>query len=253
MSTQIDDFFKPLTLTDVPGEEDYKIIDTYINAARKFSQTTYQSLYIVDYYRRGFLYVSDNPLFLCGHKSAEVLEAGYLFYLKNVPPDDLKFLLEINQAGFSFFNNLLPEERLEYSISYDFHLTQPNNHLLLINHKLTPLLLDKSSNIWLALCIVSTSSNDRTGNAVIHKINHDKAFHYDDQDKSWRAQPVTRLTNSEKGVLLLSSQGFTVEEIACKIYLTPSAIKFHRKNILRKLNVKNISEAIVCAINYKLI
>lgn len=253
MCTQIDEFFKPVILSDLPSEEEYKIIENYINAAKIFSQSTYQSLYIVDYYKRGFLYVSDNPLFLCGNRAGDVLKSGYRFYLENVPQDDLKFLLEINYAGFAFFNNLPIEERLEYSISYDFHLIQPNNHLLLINHKLTPLLLDKVSNIWLALCIVSTSSNNKTGNAVIHKINHDKIFQYDERDKSWQLRPVARLTNSEKEILLLSSQGFTIDEIARKIYLTPSTIKFHRKNILRKLRVKNISEAIVCAINYKLI
>lgn len=237
----------------MPGEEEYKIIETYINAAKIFSQAAYQSLYIIDYYQRGFLYVSDNPLFLCGNRPADVLKSGYRFYLENVPQDDLEFLLEINQVGFSFFNDLPVEERLEYSISYDFHLIQPNNHLLLINHKLTPLLLDKASNVWLALCIVSTSSNDKTGNAVIHRINHDEVFQYDDQNKSWQLRPVVRLTNSEKEVLLLSSRGFTVDEIARKMYLAPSTIKFHRKNILHKLHVRNIPEAIVCAINYKLI
>ena len=48
MRTQIDDFFKPVILSVMPNEEEYKIIETYVNAAKIFSQTTYQSLYIVD-------------------------------------------------------------------------------------------------------------------------------------------------------------------------------------------------------------
>ena len=31
------------------------------------------SIYIIDYFRKNFLFVSDNPLFLCGHSADEVL------------------------------------------------------------------------------------------------------------------------------------------------------------------------------------
>ena len=249
----VGDFFKPMKLKDEPGDRDYKAIQPYIDQAKIFSHTIYQSVYIIDYYRRGFLYVSDNPLFLCGKSASVVQKMGYLFYFYHVPKEDLELLLEINVAGFSFYNKLPVEERLNYSISYDFRLMQPNKHLFLINHKLVPLVLDKSSNIWLALCIVSTSSNNKPGNIFIRKNSGDKIFKYDTEKKFWKKEPSIKLTRIEKEVLLLSSQGLTMKEIAERLFVTIHAIKLSRGKILDKMHVTNISEAIACAANYMLI
>lgn len=62
------------------------------------------------------------------------------------------------------------------------------------------------------------------------------------------------LTGGEKSVLSLSIQGYTMAEIAEKICLiTQIQIKKYRQRIFDKLDVRNISEAIVAATNNKLI
>lgn len=249
----LEDFFRPMILTDEPEERDYKAIQPYIEEAKIFSHTIYQSVYIIDYYKRGFVYVSDNPLFLCGKSASVVLKMGYLFYFYHVPKEDLELLLEINEAGFLFYNKLPVEERLNYSISYDFRLMQANKHFFLINHKLVPLVLDKSSNIWLALCVVSTSSNNKPGNIFIRENNGDRIFKYDTEKKFWKKQPGIKLTHTEKEVLLLSSQGFTMKEIAERLFVTIHAVKLCRGKLFDKMHVTNISEAIACATNYRLI
>ena len=73
---QIDDFFFEANRVVGITDEDYQRAQPYVEAARAFAQTTYQTIYIIDYHRRGFLYVSDNPLFLCGHTADEVLRMG---------------------------------------------------------------------------------------------------------------------------------------------------------------------------------
>ncbi len=249
----LEDFFRPMILTDEPEERDYKAIQPYIDEAKIFSHTIYQSVYIIDYYKRGFIYVSDNPLFLCGKSASVVQKMGYLFYFYHVPKEDLELLLEINEAGFSFYNKLPVEERLKYSISYDFRLKQANKHLFLINHRLIPLVLDKSSNIWLALCIVSGSSNNKPGNIFIHENNGNNIFKYDTEKKFWKKQPNIKLTRTEKEILLLSRQGLTMKEIAERLSVTTHAVKLCRGKIFDKMHVTNISEAIACAANYRLI
>lgn len=249
----LEDFFKPMKLTDKLEDMDYRALQPYIESVKIFSHFTYQSLYIVDYYKREFVYVSENPIFLCGKSALDVKKMGWYFYYNYVPEEDLKLLLEINQAGFAFYNELPIEERLKYIISYDFRLKQPNKHLLLINHKLAPLVLDKSSNIWLALCFVSTSSNKSAGNIIIQEIDSDKMYRYDINRKLWELQPSIKLTKIQKEILLLSSQGLTMEDISKSLFISLSTVKTHRTNILKKLKVKNIGEAIACAANYKLI
>lgn len=253
MDISVRDFFKPIHLDSIPSEYDYGMVKYYTRLANALSQLSYHSIYFIDYYKRGFLYVSDNPLFLCGKTPRQVLRAGYSFYLKNVPDEDLQLLLKINEAGFQFYNNITIGERTDYSISYDFRLKQPNGHLMLINHKLTPLILDSNGNIWIAVCLVSLSSNNKPGNIVIKNAKEKKIFEYDISLKKWNEQKLVGLNSREKEILMLSSRGFTVKGIAKELFLSVDTIKFHKKNLFKKLKASSISEAISSAVNIGII
>lgn len=253
MTLSVKDFFVPIDLKSDPLEKDYEKLHPFIQFAKSITQITYQSVYLIDYYKRGFLYVSENPIFLCGKTPKQVLQDGYVFYLKNVPQEDLELLLKINAAGFVFFETIPPESRLDYSISYDFHLMQPNKRLVLINHKLVPLVLDKDANIWIALCIVSLSPNEKAGNIKIRRKQDGHVFEYDLATTKWVEQEAIRLTEHEKEILILSAQGLNIERIAKKIFLSIDTIKFHKKNIFKKLKATSISKAIATAENLSLI
>ncbi len=133
----------------------------YLESVKAFARLTYESIYVINYETMTFEYVSENPLFLCGYSSAEVMALGYAFYFSNVPENDLQLLHIINEAGFDFFNNLPGDEKIQYSITYDFHLLNRDGKKLLINHKLTPLLLTREKKMWKAMCIVSISRHKR--------------------------------------------------------------------------------------------
>lgn len=191
----------------------------------------HDALYIIDYHKRGFLYVSGNPLFLCGEKPGDVEKMGYEFYQKYVMPKDLPMLLEINTADFNFYYEIDGYDRLNYFISYDFHLIHPNGRQILINHKLTPLVLDREKNIWLALCVVKPSTAKNSGNIFITGGGKRGVYHYDLKKQEWEKVPGLRLSLKEKEILLLSTQGYSTDEIARELSVTSATIKFHRKNI----------------------
>jgi DNA-binding CsgD family transcriptional regulator len=252
MEVPIEDFFKPLKLKSPPTDSDYRRTEWYLQAADAFARTAHQCVYIIDYYKKGFLFVSDNPLFLCGETVKNVLKMGYQFYQKHVPASDLAMLLQINEEGFDFYYKLPASDRLNYTISYDFHLVQPSKRLILINHKLTPLVLDGDDSIWLALCVVTHSSNKEAGNVIITKKGNNKAYEYNLATKEWIVQKRTKLTRQEKDTLTLTIQGFTADQIAFKMKITEATVKFHKRNIFKKLQVKNIAEAISYATNFNL-
>jgi DNA-binding NarL/FixJ family response regulator len=129
---------------------------------------------------------------------------------------------------------------------------QPAKRRTLINHKLTPLALDDEHNIWLALCVVTHSAAARAGNITITKKGSNKLFEYNRTAKKWTTQKKIKLTNQEKEILTLTVQGFTMCEIAQKLKIVEVTVKFHKKNIFNKLQVKNIAAAISCATNYNL-
>jgi DNA-binding CsgD family transcriptional regulator len=64
---------------------------------------------------------------------------------------------------------------------------------------------------------------------------------------------TSSLSEREIDILRLSSQGLSNSEIGEKIFIDVNTVKFHKKNIFQKFDVKNITEAITYAVNKRLI
>lgn len=241
---EINKFFNDKNVISNSSQIDYTQVNDYLEVAKAFSRITYQSFYVIDYEKKSFEYVSDNPLFLCGKSADEVRELGYEFYFKNVIPEDLELLLKINEIGFNFYENIPFEERKLYTISYDFHIINEKNNSVLINHKLTPLFLTNDGKIWKAMCMVSLSNNQSSGNVLISKENSDEIFEYDLKDFKWIKNEKKKLSQREYEILSLYAGGHKINEIAKKLFITADTVKFHRKKLFEKIDVDNIAEAL---------
>ncbi|UOU97233.1 LuxR C-terminal-related transcriptional regulator [Chryseobacterium daecheongense] len=245
-------FSKKNTVENVSENELYKSGD-YLNVIKAFSRITYKSIYVIDYQKKTFEYVSENPLFLCNHTPQEVETMGYAFYFRHVTKDDLELLFKINEIGFDFYEKLPVEERMLYTISYDFHIVNESKNAVLINHKLTPLFLSPDGKMWKAMCIVSLSHNYTSGNISIFKQGADDLWKYNIQEEKWVKEEKIKLSERESEILRLYAQGLTINEIASKIFVTADTVKFHRRKLFDKLGVNNITEALSYATNYKLL
>lgn len=246
------DFFSLQNSVESIGESDYIRTDLIIEAAQAFERSTYQGVYIIDYFKKGFLYVSHNIARLCGGEAEKIKDFGYHFYIDYVPADDLKMLLEINNQGFKLFNSLPKNERKDYTISYDFHIMRGKRKRL-VNHKLTPLLLTKEGRIWLALCTISLAAGNETGNVIMKKPGSDRFFEYSLLFHKWEEHKEISLTDNEKEVLYLSTQGYTMSDIADIICKSVDTVKACKRSIFQKMDVKNIAEALTYAQNHQLI
>ena len=252
--TKADDFFIKENKVDYISDEMYANIDYIIDCVDAAARITYQTVYVIDYYKQNFLYVSDNPLFLCGLTAEEVKELGYSFYINHVVPEDLELLLEINMAGFLFYKEFPKEERKEYTLSYDFCIKDKiSGKKSLINHQITPMRLTENGQLWLALCAVCLSSNTESGNIVVTKRNSSKQWYFDRKNRKWKEMLRPALKSIEIEVLRLSAMGYTMNEIADEIHRSQDTVKMYRKNIFEKLNVDSIVTAISYAKNHRLI
>jgi hypothetical protein len=215
-----DNFFSSQNTTRNISEEENQQLTDYLAVVDAFARTTYQSIYVIDYPKQCFDYVSENPLLLCGHSAQEVKEMGYGFYYKFVVKEDLELLYKINSAGSVYYENIPCEERMLYTISYDFRLRNDSGYTFLVNHKLTPLFLTKEGKIWKLFCIVSLSENQTSGNIKIYKQNENKFWYYEPEDDSWEADEKISLTDREKEILYLSIQGLSVNDIADRAFIS---------------------------------
>lgn len=249
----INHFFDERNTLHHLSDKDLEQMKDYISAVDAFARLSYKSIYVIDYQNQSFEYVSNNPLFLCGLSSQEVKELGYAFYFRNVKKEDLELLMKINEAGFSFYERILIEERKLYTISYDFHLINERNKPVLINHKLTPIFLNEKGKIWKAMCIVALSPNQTEGNITINKQDSEYFWKLNLETNVWEKNQKVKLSEREFNILELSARGFTINEIAEKIFVSTDTVKFHRRKIFDKFNVQSISEALSYAKINKLI
>lgn len=234
-------------------EKQYKKLDTIIQTVKTMSRALYQSVYIIDYHKNEFLYVSDNPLFLCGHTAKEIKDGGYSVHAQHVSEEEIKKLLEINRVGFKFFEaNITQEDRHLCYFTYDFHIPL-NGKKALINHKLMPMLFTKDGRIWIAICIVSLSTRSFSRDLELHFESSPRYWRYNLSSHKWDEKRMIELSNEEKIVLQLCSQGFTIKEIAEIMCRSVDTIKFYRRSLFEKTKKKNIIGVLNFANLYKLL
>jgi len=253
MIKTIDDFFSSKnTIEKISIKEQQQTTD-YLAPIKAFARTTYKSIYVIDYYKKGFEYVSENPLFLCGHTPEEIQNMGFDFYFKYVTEPDIELLFKINTIGFDFYEKIRLNERLKHTISYDFNLKNQEGKTILINQKLTPLFLNEEGKIWKAICIVSISNQQKSGNIKIYKQGENITHTYNLDKNYWQIEEKPPLSSREKEILQFSARGFKIHEIAKHMHVSIDTVKFHRKKLFEKLEVINITEAIAFSTNNKLI
>jgi DNA-binding CsgD family transcriptional regulator len=234
-------------------EADRQQLGNYLEVVKAYARLTYECVYIIDYTDLSFEYVSDNPLFLCGHTAEEVLKMGYDFYFNNLSEEDLALLNQINDAGFDFFDRVPDTDKKLYSISYDFNLPNAQGRQMLVKHKLTPLLIAESGKMWKAMCIVSVSHHQQRGNVVIHKQGTDEFWKLDLATNQWHRAVQPKLAEREAEVLRLYAQGLTINQIAEKLFVAPDTVKYYRRKIFEALEVNNIVAALAYAVSNKII
>ena len=107
MNKEKEDFFLHSNEVNHINREDYDKIELLVNAAKAFARSTYQCVYIIDYFHQDFIYASDNLAYLCGLEPEQLMDAGYQMYIDHVPDADLQMLLEVNKKVLIFSMNCL--------------------------------------------------------------------------------------------------------------------------------------------------
>lgn len=250
---KIEKFFSLKNSVNVITEEDKVKTTNYIAVVDSFSRVTSKSIFLIDYQSKGFEYVSPNPLFLNGHTVDEVIEMGYEFYFKYVPPEDLELLFKVNAVGFAYYETIPLCDRKKYSISYDFHLIAEGGRRVLIRQKLTPIFLNQEGKVWKSICIVSLSPEQDSGNIILESDELNVHRYYDLEVDCWKDLEKINLTKREAEVLHFSMRGFCITDIADMLFVSKDTVKFHRRKLFQKLDATNITDAIMNAANRGLI
>ena len=216
-----------------------------------FAQSTYKSVYVWDCLEESFRYVSPLMAMRFGKTSEELLEGGTETCKEILFEEELE-ILRCVPLGERLLEEMGLQGRCDYSVSCDLHVRQGGGKRL-ATFRFVPFALDACGKVRLALCTISLSVGKDAGNAILLEDGMSHYWRYDFEKGCWDKKTKPVLTDMEKDVLLLSANGLTLSDIAATVHKSLDSVKTYRRALFRKLDVTNISSAITCAANYRLI
>lgn len=239
-------YYAHQSFNDYDKEMDDSLNMNYLQALNSLTNNVF---YIFDYTRDKLIY-PDNLIQFLGNKFP-LTNQGYQFYEKYVHPEDLEMLVKINNLAFDFFYTLKQDQKKLVNIVYDIRLKGINGEYILVNHHLAPLKLTCDGKIAQALCLISPACYQHPGNIFI-KLNHTKMiFEYNPELNRFIENKYQNITQQESIILRQLAQGYTETQVAEQSKTSVNTIKFHKKNLFKKLGIASITSVLQWFNTYK--
>ena len=156
-----------------------------------------------------------------------------------VHPDDLEVVRRIDKKVWEFLDTLPEEEKLTYKYIYEMRVLDRGKYVRMIYQ--TRLLAFKEDN-FLAMGMIDLAPEQSANTSVRFQIKNCLT----DEVVPFTIETATDvlLTPREREILALAKEGMFSKEISEKLYISIHTVNRHRQNILEKLQVDNIIEAI---------
>jgi len=158
---------------------------------------------------------------------------------KLVHPDDWEVVRRIDKKVWEFLNTLPEEEKLTYKYIYELRVLERGKYVRMIYQ--TRILAFKEDN-FLAMGMIDLAPEQSANTTVRFQIKNcltDEIVPF-----AIESAADTLLTPREREVLALAKEGMFSKEISEKLNISIHTVNRHRQNILEKLQVDNMIEAV---------
>lgn len=202
-----------------------------------------------------YLYVSKSCAAVLGFTAEELKNMGYKESLLAIcSENELEYKMKMMGDIFSILKTFDQASIHNISVKYDWVVAKKDGENIHVLEEMWFPDANEHSEPTLALCFLHDLSDYSSfGNSGIRKCTilkdaagvPEKIF-----SRSYAIVEKNRcpLTQRERQILDLFSNGLNTTQVAASLYLTVNTIKTHRKNILAKLGAENTSEAIRIAL-----
>ena len=157
---------------------------------------------------------------------------------KLVHPDDLEVVRRIDKKVWEFLDTLPEEEKLTYKYIYEMRVLDRGKYVRMIYQM--RILAFKDDN-FLGMGIIDIAPEQSANTSVRFQIKNcltDEIVPF-----AIESATDTLLTPREREILALAKEGMFSKEISEKLNISIHTVNRHRQNILEKLQVDNIIEA----------
>ena len=158
---------------------------------------------------------------------------------KLVHPDDLEVVRRIDKKVWELLDTLPEEEKLAYKYIYEMRVLDRGKYVRMIYQM--RILAFKDDN-FLAMGMIDLAPEQSANTSVRFQIKNCLT----DEVVPFTIETATDvlLTPREREILALAKEGMFSKEISEKLNISIHTVNRHRQNILEKLQVDNIIEAI---------
>lgn len=199
-----------------------------------------------DYRKLNLAFFTGNVEELTGYPASMFRAQGMEISFAMIHPEDRKELFRFQKIVFDSFHQLTLAEKYTYEFSYTTRwVHRTTNEISWMLGKVRPYLIDLAGNFAMDLhIIVQLHTPPKT-------VGYDWNYSYKKEDGSRifvsKNSPNTRiisLTKKEKEIVKLILDGKESKGIACDLNISVNTVATHRKNILKKLNARNVGEMV---------
>ena len=170
----------------------------------------------------------------------EYIETSQELNIENlVHPDDLEVVRRIDKKVWEFLDTLPEEEKLTYKYIYELRVLEKGKYVRMIYQM--RILAFKEDN-FLAMGIIDIAPEQSANTSVRFQIKNCLT----DEIVPFAIESATdvQLTPREREILALAKEGMFSKEISEKLNISIHTVNRHRQNILEKLQVDNMIEAV---------
>jgi DNA-binding CsgD family transcriptional regulator len=232
---------------------DYNLIRKKTEILDSVSKISNQTYFIIDLFRNNYFYISPNPIFNCGYKIDEIKKMGPLFPNIIIYGEDKPGQIEIKNAVLDFMANLDKKNLSQVNLFSTHRIIDKSKSVFSILNQYRPFLLDDNNKVWMILGTTYFSTKNHFTESYIEIEDRKERFLYSTKKKEFVLSHSMKISHQEQKILIMASMGYTSKEIASKMNISLSTVKYHKQNILIKFNVRNIPEAILYSYSHSMI
>lgn len=200
---------------------------------------------VIDYTQNEVVYSADFLLADNKENPTEIQFNTLLPYKSLISKDDVGTLTDAEVLYKQIISNHSLEDKLQHLYTADYGISL-NNQDMTLTQRFSPISYTDKGKLHLAVFFITQSIHK----SCIQKDLLNNPFYYSYNFDLKEFLPFKKnmvLTQTDKQILLKTSEGMTNKQIADELNLSVNTIKTHKSRIFAKLNVRSIAEALTKA------
>jgi len=246
----ISHFYESLPLFVEPEGDTDTCLAHYLDLLNTVSAIFEETVYVVDFRKCCFRYVSGKGLFLGNYTPYQILQMGFDYYPMVIHPSDYDLISKIYQEVMRLLIHPATPIHDLSNIVFDFKLKGFKDKLILC-HKIMPLIVN--GKVQMVVCCVSSSTNTKSGNLIAYYLSKkDICYHYSIIRRQWEQMPLIQVSPLEMNILKYSKLGLSDKVLAEVIGRSYQTVKNYKNNIYRKFGVNSMIQAFIFTNNHRI-